>query len=185
MHHSNTLEVTQSALLIIDMQEAFRFSMADYTQTVNRIVLAVKGVTLLGVPLLVTEQYPKGLGHTAAEIKAVLPSDLEIIEKSTFSSCGSQPFQAQLEKARVKHVLVAGIEAHICVNQTVHDLLASGFQVHLLTDCITSRKPDDKKVALEKMQLSGAIPSSLEMALFELMRDSKHEQFKAIQGLIK
>ena len=185
MHHPNTLEVTQSALLIIDMQEAFRFSIADFNQTADRIVLAVKGLTLLHVPLLVTEQYPKGLGHTAAQIAKALPPEVEIIEKSTFSSCGSQPFQAQLEKAHAKQVLVAGIEAHICVNQTVHDLLASGFQVHLLTDCITSRKPDDKKVALEKMQLSGAIPSSLEMALFELMRDSKHEQFKAIQGLIK
>jgi nicotinamidase-related amidase len=185
MHHPNTLEVTQSALLIIDMQEAFRTSIADFNQTAARIVLAVKGSTLLRVPLLVTEQYPKGLGHTASEIKALLPQDTEIIEKSTFSSCGSQTFQAQLEKAHVKQVLVAGLEAHICVNQTVHDLLASGFQVHLLTDCITSRKPDDKKVALGKMQLSGAIPSSLEMALLELLRDSKHEQFKAIQGLIK
>jgi nicotinamidase-related amidase len=185
MQHPNTLEVTQSALLIIDMQEAFRVSIADFNQVAERITLAVKGLTLLRVPLLVTEQYPKGLGHTAAEIKAVLPQDLEIIEKSTFSSCGSQSFQTQLERAHIKQVLVAGIEAHICVNQTVHDLLASGFQVHLLTDCITSRKQTDKTVALEKMQLSGAIPSSLEMALFELMRDSKHEQFKAIQGLIK
>jgi nicotinamidase-related amidase len=185
MPHPNTLVVTQSALLIIDMQEAFRASIADFNQTAARIALAVKGLTLLRVPLLVTEQYPKGLGHTASEIKAVLPQDTEIIEKSSFSSCGSLTFQAQLETARVKQVLVAGIEAHICVNQTVHDLLASGFQVHLLTECITSRKQDDKKVALEKMQSSGAIPSSLEMVLFELLRDSKHEQFKAIQGLIK
>jgi len=185
MPHPNTLEVKQSALLIIDMQEAFRASIADFNQTAARTVLAVKGSALLRVPVLVTEQYPKGLGHTAAEIKAVLPEDTEIIEKSTFSSCGSQTFQGQLERTQVKQVLVAGLETHICVNQTVHDLLANGFQVHLLTDCITSRKRDDKKVALEKMQLSGAIPSSLELALFELMRDSKHEQFKAIQGLIK
>jgi nicotinamidase-related amidase len=167
------------------MQEAFRASIADFNQTAVRIVLAVKGANLLRVPLLVTEQYPKGLGHTATEIAAALPKEVEIIEKSTFSSCGSRAFQAQLEKAHVKQVLVAGIEAHICVNQTVHDLLAAGFQVHLLTDCISSRKQVDKVVALEKMQLSGAIPSSLEMALFELLRDSKHEQFKAIQGLIK
>jgi nicotinamidase-related amidase len=90
-----------------------------------------------------------------------------------------------LKRSGVKQVLVSGIEAHICVNHTVHDLLANGFQVHLLTDCITARKPNDKETAFRKMRMSGALPSSVEMALFELMRDAKHEQFKAIQGLIK
>jgi len=81
--------------------------------------------------------------------------------------------------------MVCGIEAHICVNQTVHDLLADSFRVHLLTDCVTSRKLPDRKAATRKMQMSGAILSTVEMALFELMRDAKHEQFKAIQRLIR
>ncbi|HXM36960.1 MAG TPA: isochorismatase family protein [Pyrinomonadaceae bacterium] len=185
MAHQNTLELTQSVLVIIDMQEAFRTKIPGFTETAEHIALMVDAAKLLNLPAIVTEQYPKGLGHTAEEIKAVLPSGLEIIEKTTFSSCGTPQFQTQLERAGAKQVLVCGIEAQICVNQTVHDLLASGFQVHLLADCISSRAENNKEVAIAKMQLSGAIPSSLEMALFELMRDAKHEQFKAIQKLIK
>jgi nicotinamidase-related amidase len=185
MQHQNTLELTRSGLLIIDMQEAFRSNIADFTQTAERISVAVRAANLLHLPVFVTEQYPKGLGHTAAEIAQVLPEQTDIIEKTAFSSCGAHQFQSQLENARVKQVLVTGIEAHICVNQTVHDLLASGFQVHLLTDCITARKQNDKAAAFRKMEISGALPSSIEMALFELMKDAKHEQFKAIQGLIK
>jgi nicotinamidase-related amidase len=185
MQHANTLELSRSALLIIDMQVAFRLHLADFKETAERIATAVQGAKLLQLPILVTEQYPKGLGHTAQEIKDVLPDETQIIEKTAFSSCGAQQFQSQLETSGRKQVLVTGLEAHICVNQTVHDLLANGFQVHLLTDCITSRKQTDREIALRKMELSGAIPSSVEMALFELMRDAKHEQFRAIQGLIK
>ena len=185
MHHSNTLELTQAALTIIDMQEAFRLKIASFDEDCARIALFAKGATLLNIPIVVTEQYPKGLGHTAAIIKEALPENTPIIEKTAFSSCGAQQFCSQLEDKRVKQILVCGIEAHICVNQTVHDLLASGYQVHLLTDCISSRNKRDKKAGFAKMQMSGAIPSSVEMALFELMRDAKHEQFKAIQGLIK
>ena len=185
MLHPNTLELTQSALAIIDMQEAFRSRIPDFTRVAERIALMVRAARLLDLPVIITEQYPKGLGHTAAEIVAVLPESIEIIEKTTFSSCGAAQFQKQLEQAGAKQVLVCGIEAHICVNQTVHDLLANGFQVHLLTDCISSRHINDRKTASRKMQGSGAIFSSVEMAVFELMRDAKHGQFKAIQGLIK
>ncbi len=185
MQHPNTLELKQSALLIIDMQEAFRANIADFDQTAKRIAVTAQGAKLLNLPIVVTEQYPKGLGHTAAEIADVLSKEIEIIEKTSFSSCGAQQFQSQLESLRVKQVLITGIEAHICVNQTVHDLLANDFQVHLLSDCITARKQSDKEAAFRKMEMSGALPSSVEMALFELMRDAKHKQFKAIQGLIK
>jgi nicotinamidase-related amidase len=185
MAHQNTLELTHSALVIIDMQEAFREKIHGFSEIAGRIAVMVAGAKLLNLPIVVTEQYPKGLGHTAHEIKAVLPVSIEIIEKTTFSSCGVSQFESQLERAGAKQILVCGIEAHICVNQTVHDLLQRGFQVHLLTDCILSREPYNKKVGLRKMQMSGAILSSIEMALFELMRDAKHEQFKAIQQLVK
>jgi len=183
--HPNTLILTQSALTVIDMQEAFRTKIPDFSEVAERIATMVKAAKLLQLPIIVTEQYPKGLGHTASEILEVIPSSTEIVEKTTFSSCGVRPFQSQLEAVGARQVMVCGIEAHICVNQTVHDLLAAGFQVHLLTDCITSRKKENKETALHKMELSGAIPSSIEMAIFEMMRDAKHEQFKAIQGLIK
>ena len=182
--HENTLVHSSTAFVIIDMQEAFRDKIKDFTAIANRISVMTQAAKLLNVPTLVTEQYPKGLGFTAEEIKAALPVEVEIIEKTTFSSCGVQPFRSQLERTRARQVLVSGIEAHVCVNQTVHDLLASGYQVHILTDCISSRDGENKRTALSKMQMSGAIPSSLEMALFELMRDAKHEQFRLIQKMI-
>jgi nicotinamidase-related amidase len=185
MQHENMLELTRSVLAIIDMQEAFRTKIADFTETAERIRLMVQAALLLNLTILVTEQYPKGLGHTASEIKDVLHPSVEIIEKTTFSCCGVQQFETQLERAGASQVIVCGIEAHICVNQTAHDLLARGFQVHLLTDCITARNTNNRRLGLAKMQMSGAIPSSVEMALFELMRDAKHEQFREIQNLIR
>jgi nicotinamidase-related amidase len=185
MQHQNTLALQNTAFVIIDMQEAFRDKIADFTELATRIAVVTKAAKLLNLPTLVTEQYPKGLGHTAVEIKEVLPAEVEIIEKTTFSSCGVEPFRAQLERTRARQVLVCGIEAHICVNQTVHDLLANGYQVHILTDGISSRDVGNKRTALAKMQMSGAVPTSIELALFELIRDAKHEQFRAIQQLIK
>ena len=185
MQHRNTLDLQHTALVIIDMQEAFRTKISDFAETSARIALVAHAAQRLNLPVIVTEQYPRGLGRTADEIRTVLPPALEPIEKTAFSSCGAQAFEAELERAQAVHVLVCGIEAHVCVNQTTHDLLARGYQAHLLTDCITARSQQNKQIALAKMQQSGAIPSSTEMALFELMRDARHEQFKSIQKLIK
>lgn len=182
---SNTLQPGQTAFVVIDMQESFRHIISDFVETSARIALMTHATRLLNVPLIITEQYPQGLGRTAGEILSVLPPDYEAIEKTAFSSCGAAGFIKALEETKAWQVIVCGIEAHICVNQTTHDLLANGYQVHLLTDCITARTQNNKKVGIEKMVRSGAILSSIEMALFELMRDAKHEQFKAIQKLIK
>ena len=185
MLHQNILDASHTALAIIDMQEGFRPIISDFAETAARIALVAHAAQLLKIPVIVTEQYPHGLGHTANEIKAVLPDGFEAIEKTAFSSCGAKSFEAELENFKALHVLVCGIEAHICVNQTTHDLLERGYRVHLLTDCITARSPVNRQVALSKMQQSGAVPSSTEMALFELLRDARHEQFKSIQKLIK
>lgn len=183
--HQNVLRPEKSAFLIIDVQEAFRQSIADFGEIIRRTVVFAQGAQLLNIPVLVTEQYPKGLGGTVAEISNILRNETEIFEKTAFSSCGANAFVEKLEKIGARQIVVAGIEAHVCVNQTVHDLLAQGFQTHLLTDCISSRAAENKQIAFAKMQASGAVLSSVEMALFELMRDARHEQFKAIQKLIK
>jgi nicotinamidase-related amidase len=185
MTHENTLDITQTAVVIVDMQEAFRSVISDFPETTARIALFAHAAQQLEIPIIVLEQNPKGLGHTANEIRAVLPSALEPIEKTTFSAGGSMEFEARLIDVRALHVVVCGIEAHICVNQTVHDLLAGGYKVHFLTDCITARSPSNRDVGFSKMLQSGAIPSSTEMALFELIGDSRHERFKTIQNLVK
>lgn len=173
------------ALAVIDMQEAFRPVMPDFGEVAARIATAVEGARLLEIPVIVTEQYPKGLKHTAEEIVTRLPSELKAIEKTCFSSCGSDDFVSRLISRNKKQVLVCGIEAHICVLQTSLDLLERGFEVFLLVDCITSRKPENKQVALARLTQAGAILSTLEMSLFEMMGGADSPQFKAIQNLIK
>lgn len=185
MKHPNILNKTQTALVVVDLQEAFRLAIPDFASIIEKTVTVIRGCQLLDIPIFVTEQYPKGLGKTAEEILMSFGEDLEIIEKTTFSSCGASLFVEKLKAANAKQVLICGIEAHICVNQTAHDLLNSGFQVHLLQDCVSSRTTHDKHTGIEKMYRSGVIPSNVEMALFELLHDSKHEKFKEIQALIK
>ena len=185
MNHISQLSREQAALAVIDMQEAFRPVIPDFSEVAARIAKAVQGARLLEVPVIVTEQYPRGLKHTAEEIVPHLPSGSEAIEKMCFSSCGADKFQAELISRNIKQVIVVGIEAHICVTQTVLDMLSKGLEVHLLVDCITSRKRESKEVALARMVQAGAVPSNLEMALFEMMRGADSPQFKAVQSLIK
>jgi nicotinamidase-related amidase len=185
MNHISHLSREHAALAVIDMQEAFRHVIPDFGEVASRIAKAVQGARLLEVPVIVTEQYPKGLKHTAEEILPHLPQDSKAIEKICFSSCGADGFQSQLIARNIKQVMVVGIEAHICVAQTVLDLLSAGLEVHLLIDCITSRKRESREVALARLTQAGAIPSNLEMALFEMMRTADSPQFKAVQSLIK
>ena len=185
MNRISRLSREASALAVIDMQEAFRAVIPDFGEVATRIAKAVQGARLLEVPVIVTEQYPRGLKHTAEEIIPHLSPEPGVIEKMCFSSCGAAGFEAELASRNVKQVIVCGIEAHICVTQTVIDLLSKGFEVHLLVDCITSRKPESKQVALARLTQAGAVQSNLEMALFEMMRSADSPQFKAVQSLIK
>lgn len=183
MNNISKLSREHAALAVIDMQEAFRPVIPDFGEVSTRIAKAVQGSRLLEVPVIVTEQYPRGLKHTAEEILPHLPS--EPIEKMCFSSCGVNSFLNELTSRNIKQVIICGIEAHICVAQTVLDLLSHRMEVHLLVDCITSRKRESKEVALLRLTQSGAVPSNLEMALFEMMRTAESPQFKAVQSLIK
>lgn len=114
-----------------------------------------------------------------------LPAEFDFIEKTAFSSCGAREFVERLREGGVSQAVLCGLETHICVNQTAHDLLDNGFDVHLLTDAVGSRFEHDRLAGIAKMQASGVVLSSVEMALFELMRDSKHEKFKEIQAIVK
>jgi nicotinamidase-related amidase len=185
MSHAKLLDIRKTALLVVDVQEAFRGVISDLEQIASRISVAVRGFQILGRPVFVTEQYPAGLGRTVSEINEVLPAGAVLIEKTAFSSCGATGFSDALREAGVSQVSICGIETHICVNQTVHDLIDLGFDVHLLTDCVGSRFDYDKQAGLSKMFASGAVASSVEMALFEMMRDAKHDKFKEIQRLVK
>ncbi len=182
MRHPQLLDRQRSALAIIDMQEAFRPVITDFTNLATRIAVLAQGCQILEVPIVVTEQYPKGLGHTVEEIAG--KTDSQAIEKLSFSACGVQEFDMRLRERHVEQVAICGIETHICVSQTAHDLLARGYQVHVISDATATRLPLNRDAALQKLEKAGAIMSSVEAALFELCAEAGTPEFKAIQKLI-
>jgi nicotinamidase-related amidase len=184
MRHPALLDRRRAALAVIDMQEAFSKIIPDFDEMASRVTLMVQACRLLSLPIIVTEQYPKGLGRTVNEIAQHLPEGAEAIEKLSFSACGAQEFDTRLREHHVEQVMLCGIEAHICVSQTALDLLQNGYQVHLLSDAVSTRLARNRKAAINKMAKAGAIISSIEMALFELCPAGTPE-FKHMQALLK
>lgn len=185
MSHPRMLDPAQSALVVIDVQEAYRDRTVEHGRMVRGVRRLIAAAKIVGVPILATEQYPKGLGHLVAEVTEALAAEDPVIEKLSLSCCGEPMFAAALTALRRTQVLVCGIEAHACVNQTVHDLLDAGFQVHVPYDAISSRFEHDYRIGWDKMVGSGAVPSSVEMACLEWVRTAASPQFKAVQKLLK
>lgn len=184
MRNARLLSAQEAALLIIDVQESFRKQLKDLDLLTRNITILAEAAKILKVPVIVTEQYPQGLGKTIAEISACL-GEHKYFDKVAFSCCQASGFMEQMESIGRKQIMVCGIEAHVCVSQTVHELLSNDYQPHVIKDAIASRFERNKEIAWEKMIASGAVPSSVEMALFEMLHQSGTEQFKAVQRLVK
>ena len=182
---SRLLSVDTSVLLVVDIQEKFIPVIQDCDRLFSKTETLMKAAKLLNVPVLVSEQYPVGLGQTAPSLKACLPDDAIYYAKTTFGCLATPALNEAIAKLGRPQIIVCGFETHVCVNQTVHQLLEQGFQVHLVEDAIASRVEENREIALRKMEQSGAIPSSVEMVLFELLRDAKHPEFKTLLSLIK
>lgn len=177
------LKKDKTAFLIIDVQERLMpviHGKEEIFENVNRLV---EGSKILDVPLLFTEQYPKGLGHTCAEVN--LPEDKEIIEKICFSCMGSDLVNERLKEFGTKHLVIAGVESHICVLKTALEALDEGFKVHVVADAVSSRKEYSKQIALERMRQAGAYIVTTEMILFQLMEAAGNDEFKQISKLIR
>lgn len=178
------IKVEESAGLIIDIQEKLLPHISEHHQLARNTEILISGLKILEVPLIVTEQYVKGLGPTIAPISDLL-IDNQSIEKMSFSCCDEELFTNKINKLEKKVIIIAGIEAHVCVLQTVIDLLEKGFRVVVIEDCVSSRSLSNKNNAIERMRQEGAIISSYESILFELTRVSGTEKFKAISKLVK
>lgn len=185
MSHPRVLARDDSVLLIIDVQEGYRGHTIEHERMVRSVRRLLDAATALGVPVLATEQYPQGLGRTQSEIADGFPPDVQAIEKLSMSCCGQPVFIERLHAALRSQVVVCGIEAHACVNQTVHDLLDRGYRVHVPYDAVSSRSAHDLRVGWEKMIGSGAVPATVEMACLEWVRTAAAPEFKAIHRLIK
>lgn len=177
---SAKLDRGRTALLVIDVQDAFRKAVPDFERVAAAASTLVQGAEALGLPMVVTEQYPQGLGDTVPEVREILPEELEPLEKVCFSAAEADGF----DLGGRDQALVCGVETHVCVNQTVLDLLDRGIEVHVATDAVGSRFAESKEVGLQKMERAGAVLTSVETALFELVGRAGSEEFKAIQTLV-
>lgn len=171
----------RAALVVVDVQEAFR-GYASFDDVASSCAKLVQGARILGLPALVSEQYPKGLGHSAPELGL---EDEPRIEKSVFSAARADGFErSQIGEHGRTQALVCGIETHVCVSQTVHDLLGSGIEVHVPADAVGSRHALDYEKGLERMERAGAVITTVEAALFELLERAGTPEFKQVQRLI-
>lgn len=183
-HHPNVLSADETFLAVIDVQERFRSLQKEFGRMVAGVIRLIHACRLLDVPILLTEQYPKGLGKTVRELEEAL-GGVRAFTKTCFSSCGSEDFSRRLRELGRRQALVCGIEAHVCVSQTVHDLLQSGYRVQVAVDAVESRNATDREIALRRMERSGAVLTTSEAVAFELLRDASHPKFKEVQALFK
>src|SRR5271170_709613 len=176
MRHPRLLNRDDSLLLIIDVQESFRKVLPDFPNLTRDISILVEVSKILKMPVLVTEQYPEGLGRTVPELTACLGAH-ERFEKKAFSCCQQEQFRSVLSALGRKQVIVTGLESHVCVSQTVHDLLLLNYSPHLIVEAISSRVNRNKEIGMQKMIEAGAVVSSLETAIFELLVEAGSENF--------
>ncbi len=177
------LSAEDSILICIDFQEKLMPRIANAKFIIERTALAIKAFRTLGVPIVITEQYPKGLGRTVPELRAL--QEVEPIEKIHFNCFEEEGFRRAIEGFRRGKLLMSGVETHICVAQTALEAIRRGFEVHILEDATSSRSELDREIGLRRMERAGAIPSSVEMAIYEILRRAGTPEFKEVLKLVK
>jgi nicotinamidase-related amidase len=174
------LDPERTTLIVVDVQEGFRKAVPDFDRVAKATATLIEGAEAIGIPIVVTEQYPKGLGETVPEVADHLPEGLDPLDKVCFSAADAEGF----DLAARDQALLCGIETHVCVNQTALDLLGSGVEVQVAEDAVGSRTDENKRVGLQKMEKAGAVMTSVETALFELLGRAGTDQFKTVQRLV-
>ena len=179
------LDAEKAVLLVIDVQERLVPAMPEdvYLRLRNTVAMLVEVAGLLGLPVVTTEQYPKGIGHTVPELAAACNET--VIEKVSFGCCGEATFLEALKNTGRTQVLITGMEAHVCVYQTVLGLLEDGYYVHLIRDAICSRNKMDYLAGVANAGQAGAVVTTAETVMFQMLQESTHEQFRAVSKLVK
>ena len=178
------IEVDQTALLIIDVQDRLYQAMVEKELLAERIEKLIRGIRALGIPMIATEQYPQGIGPTIAPVAALL-AGVPIISKLSFSCCNDPGFFETFKALNRRQVIIAGIECHVCVYQTTLDLLDQGYDVQIVADGVSSRTAWSRDVGLQRLRDEGARLTSTEMVLFELLKTAGAEKFREISQIIK
>ena len=177
----------RSLLVVVDVQERLLPVMTEPEHLTERIVRLIKGIGMLGLPMIMTEQYPRGLGHTVEPVAEAYggAGGERIVEKMAFSCCDESSFTEAIDGEGRKNIILAGIESHVCMLQTTMDLLARGFQPVIPADTTSSRFQQDRDVALRRIEREGGIVTTSESLLFELTRVTGTPRFKEISRLVK
>jgi len=178
------IKAESSIFVQVDIQEKLFPHIQDNEELEKNLQVLIKGLKLHQIPIIVNEQYKKGIGETISSIRE-LTDDYPHFEKTTFSCCGNEDGLQAIKDSKRDTVILAGIETHVCVLQTAIDLLQEGFKVVLVTDCVNSRKQTDKDMAIQRLIQAGVIPTTYESLLFELTVNAKHPVFKEISKLVK
>ena len=178
------IDRNDTLFIAIDFQEKLMPAMHEHQVLEDKVCRLASGMKKLGIPHIVTQQYTKGIGETVKPVAEAI-GKFDPIDKTSFSCMGNAEFVSQLEAADKETIVACGIEAHICLQQTVIELLAKGYRVYVPVDCASSRSIEDKRVAMERMRSAGAVITTYEAVLYELLRDAKAEEFKAISKIVK
>lgn len=178
------LNAENSLFFLIDIQDRLVGMLKNREEIAKNNSILAKAAKILGVPVIVSEQYPNGLGSTILEVREYLNTE-NVLEKTSFSALATDTIKAKLESLNRKKVVLTGIETHICVYQTARALLDAGYEVYVVKNACSSRSSKDYRTALELMRDYGAKLTCVETVLFELLGSSKHPNFKEIQALIK
>jgi nicotinamidase-related amidase len=174
------LDAERAALVVVDVQEAFRKALPRFDEVATAVAATVRGAEATGIPIVVTEQYPQGLGHTVKEVAEYLPDGVRPIEKLCFSAAEAEGF----DLGGREQAIVCGIETHVCVNQTVLGLREAGLEVHVVSDAVGSRTDRNREIGLARGERAGAALTSVETALFELVGRAGTDEFKRVQRLV-
>jgi nicotinamidase-related amidase len=180
------VDPANAVLVVIDVQEKLCAAMDQpvLSRLTSNIGILLESALELAIPVVFTEQYVKGLGATLGELKQRVPA-ASCFEKMTFSCCGNAAFVDQLKQSGRKQIIVTGMETHVCVLQTVIDLLDEEFDVHLVKDAVMSRSPDNRETAIESMVLAGAVPTCTEAVVFQLLKIAGTDSFRKLSKLVK
>ena len=178
------LNIEKCCLAVVDVQGKLAQLMHEKENLFKNIEILITAAEILKIPIIWCEQVPKALGPTIPQI-AELMASIEPVTKSSFSCCRDDQFKSKLESLKKEHVILCGIETHICIYQTAVDLLDEGKNVNVRADAVSSRTCENKLIALSAMAAKGAQISTVEMLLFELLKTANHPKFKAIARLIK
>lgn len=178
-------ESSSTVVSLIDMQERLCSAIAESAQILPRIKVLAEAAKTLRIPIVATEQYPRGLGPTLAELRAILPPETKYLEKTAFSCFGEEAYRRETAKTSAKTMVIAGVEAHVCVLQTALDAAERGYDVYVPEDCVASRRASDKNAALACMRSAGIHVVTSEMLIFFFLRNASHPEFKTISKIIR